>query len=93
MGAMHAKTAAFFRPGELYPAEDELRRDAHKCGTCLHAVVTKLSCLKNPVFDINYNARADGRSDASPKKDAVRGGNCCGAPRSKDRYDQVVRRF
>jgi hypothetical protein len=58
---MHAKTAAFFRPGELYLAEDELRRDAHKLGTCLHAVVTKLSCLKTPVFDIHYNARADGR--------------------------------
>jgi hypothetical protein len=61
-GAMHAKTAGFFKPGELYPGEDELRRDAHKWETCLHAVVSKRgSSLNAPVFDIHYNARAQGQ--------------------------------
>jgi Subtilase family len=93
-GAMHAKTAAFFRPGELYPTEDELRRDAHKWETCLHAVVAKRgSSLKNPVFDIHYNSRLDGRNDASPKKMPYALVITVEAPRSKDLYDQVVRRF
>lgn len=92
--AMHAKTAAFFRPAKLYPAEDELRRDAHKWETCLHAVVTKRGPgLKDPVFDIHYNTRADGRTDATPKKMPYALVITVVAPRSKDLYDQVVRRF
>jgi hypothetical protein len=68
-GALHAKTAGFFRPGELYPNEDELRRDAHKWETCLHAMVTKRgSGLNDPVFYIHYNARAEGQNDRSSNK-------------------------
>ena len=61
---MHAKTVSFFGPAELYPGENELRRGAHKWETCLHARVTKRgSSLNNPVFDIHYNARAQGQND------------------------------
>lgn len=91
---MHAKTGAFFRPAKLYPAEDELRRDAHKWETCLHAVVKKrASSLKNPVFDIHYNSRADGRNDASPRKMPYALVITVEAPRSKNLYDDVVRRY
>jgi hypothetical protein len=93
-GAMHAKTASFFRPADLYPTEDELRRDAHKWETCLHAEVTKRgSGLANPVFDIHYNARADGRSDSAPKKMPYALVITVEAPKSKHLYNEVVRRY
>lgn len=93
-GAMHAKTASFFRPGELYPGEDELRRDAHKWETCLHAVVNKRgSGLKGPVFDIHHNARAQGQNDRSSNKIPYALVITVEAPSTKDLYDQVVRRY
>jgi hypothetical protein len=59
--AMHSKTAGFFKPADLYPTEDNLRRDAHKWENCLHATIRKRgSSLKRPVFDIHYNARVEG---------------------------------
>lgn len=93
-GAMHAKTASFFRPGDLYPTEDELRRDAHKWENCLHASVRKRgSGLKRPVFDIHYNARAEGRTDRSLNKISYALVISIEAPSNKDIYDQVVRRY
>jgi hypothetical protein len=93
-GAMHAKTASFFRPGELYPTEDELRRDAHKWENCLHASIRKRgSGLKRPVFDIHYNARAEGRNDTTPNKIAYALVISIEAPSNKDIYDQVIRRY
>ena len=93
-GALHAKTAGFFRAGELYPGEDELRRDAHKWETCLHAMVTKRgSGLNGPVFDIHYNARAEGQNDRSSNKIPYALVITVEAPSTKDLYDQVVRRY
>src|SRR5690606_7359721 len=37
VGALHQNTAAFFSQGKIYQTEDELRADAHKWETCLHA--------------------------------------------------------
>jgi hypothetical protein len=92
--AMHAKTASFFRPGELYSGEDELRRDAHKWETCLHARVTKRgSNLNNPVFDIHYNARVQGQNDRTSNKIPYALIITVEAPSTKDLYDQVVRRY
>jgi hypothetical protein len=49
--------------------EDELRRDAWKSENCLHGAVSFLGkSLRNPVFDIHYNARLGGR-DHSPKEE------------------------
>lgn len=92
--AMHAKTDSFFRPGDLYPTEDELRRDAHKWETCLHAEVTKLGrSLNGPVFDIHYNARAESQSVSSAPKIRYALVVTVEAPRVKDLYDQVLRRY
>jgi Subtilase family len=92
--AMHAKTASFFRPGDLYPDEDELRRDAHKWETCLHASVTKRgSGLNNPVFDIHYNARAQGQNHRAANKIPYALVITVEAPGTKDLYDQVMRRY
>ncbi len=92
--SMHAKTARFFRPADLYATEDQLRRDAHKWETCLHAKVRKrASGLKNPAFDIHYHARADGRNSSASKKMRYALVVTVNAPHTKDLYDRVVRRY
>jgi hypothetical protein len=46
--------------------EDELHRDAWKWENCLHGAVSFLGkSLRNPVFDIHYNARLAGRDHGS----------------------------
>lgn len=48
--------------------EDELRRDAWKWENCLHTSVTFMGkTLRNPVLDIQYNARQAGQ-DFTPKE-------------------------
>lgn len=92
--AMHAKSASFFRPAELYPTEDVLRRDAHKWETCLHASVRKRgSSLKNPIFDIHYVSRAEGQADRTPNKIKYALVITVESPRTPDLYDRVVRRY
>lgn len=52
---------SFFKARDYYATEQELRTEAHKWETTLHHVMPMNgSYLKNPVFDIHYNARLGG---------------------------------
>lgn len=91
---VHATTAPFFQPGHLYPTEQELRADAHKWETCLHRRIGKLAkSLDGPVFDVHFNARSEGRDDASADKIRYALVLTVEAPRVKDLYDRVVRAY
>ena len=92
--AIHADTAPFFKPTELYVADCQLRGDAHKWETCLHRRVGKLGrSLDGSVFDIHYNARSESRSDASAGKIRYALIVTVEAPRVKDLYDRVVQTY
>jgi hypothetical protein len=92
--AVHPKSAEFFKPADLYPTEQELRRDAHKWETCLHRMKRKRSSgLDRPVFDIHYNARSEGHSDNAPRKIRYALVITVEAPKVKDFYDRVVRAY
>ena len=92
--AIHADSAPFFQPAKLYSTEHQLRGDAHKWETCLHRRVGKQArSLNNPVFDIHYNARSDGRDDTSADKIRYALVLTVEAPRIKDLYDRVVRTY
>ena len=92
--AIHADTAPFFQPAELYATERQLRGDAHKWETCLHRRIGKLArSLNRPVFDIHYNARSESRDDASADKIRYALVVTVEAPRVKDLYDRVVRTY
>ena len=92
--AVHPKSAEFFKPADLYPTEQELRRDAHKWETCLHRKRRKVaSGLDRPVFDIHYNARSEGHNDAAPRKIRYALVITVEAPKVKDLYDRVVRAY
>jgi hypothetical protein len=92
--AVHPSTAEFFQPAKLYPAEQELREDAHKWETCLHMRKRKrASSLHEPVFDIHYNARSEGHNDSAPRRIRYALVITVEAPKVKDLYDRVVRAY
>jgi len=92
-GAEHASSAPFFQL-KAFSAEDELRLDAHKWETTLHREVTKFgSSLKDPVFDIHYNARAGGALTNAAKKIPYALVVTVSAPKVPDIYNKIVRRY
>jgi len=87
------KSDEFFQLKD-FSSEQELRQDAHKWETTLHREKTKRgTSLRNPVFDIHYNARTQsGRSDARDKMRyalviTIR------SVHTKDLYDRILRRY
>ena len=92
--AIHATTAPFFRPADLYATKRQIRADAHKWETCLHRRVGKLAqSLNGPVFDIHYNARSGSRDDAAADKIRYALVLTVEAPKVRDLYDRVVRTY
>jgi hypothetical protein len=74
--------------------EDELRRDAWKWENCLHGSVTFMGkTLRNPMFDIHYNARMGGRNFAPDKQLAYALIVSVQAKNLGDLYDKVVRKY
>jgi hypothetical protein len=91
----HAATKTFF--GTLqkeYQNEVELRRDALKWENCMHGERNfHGSSLKDPVFDIHYNARMEGQNDQGTREIDYALIVTVEALKVSDLYDQVVRRY
>ncbi|QTE61575.1 hypothetical protein [Mucilaginibacter rubeus] len=92
---MHAISKTFFgNASKAAQTEDELRRDAWKWENCVHAVNKfRGSSLNEPVFDIHYNARAEGHNDTKNQQLQYALVITVEAPKVTDLYDQVVRRY
>jgi len=91
---LHADTKSFFGKAQQGLTEGDLRRDAWKWENTLHASVGFLGkSLRNPAFDIHYNARLESR-DFAPE-DELRYALVVSvkAKRVVDLYDQIVRRY
>jgi len=89
-----ANSKPYFNAGSLYASESELRADAHKWETTLHArKVMRGSSLSNPSFDIHYNAREGGGPARTPQNIPYALIVSIHAPRVKDLYDRIVRRY
>lgn len=90
----HADTKSFFGKAQRGLFEDELRRDAWKWENCVHAAVSfRATSLRNPVLDIHYNARMDGRDFTPGKKLPYALVVSVQAKHLRDLYDQVVRKY
>jgi hypothetical protein len=84
----------FFSAGNLYAGEEQLRADAHKWETTLHACERmRGSSLQNPSFDIHYNARQAGGKADKPQDIQYALIVSISAPKVKDYYDRIVRRY
>ncbi|HWB16823.1 MAG TPA: S8 family peptidase [Vicinamibacterales bacterium] len=60
---LHADSSYFFQAKDLSVDETDMRADAHKWETTMHkARAMRGAGLKNPVFDVHYNARIGGRN-------------------------------
>jgi hypothetical protein len=66
---LHADTSKFFQAKDVFVDESSLRTDAHRWETTLHKSRSmRASGLRNPVFDVHYNAREGGRNAKSADK-------------------------
>lgn len=92
---MHPQSKSFFgNTTKAAQTEDELRRDAWKWENCLHAVNRfRGTGLNEPVFDIHYNARVEGRNDTVNHELKYALVITVEAPKIVDLYDQVVRKY
>jgi hypothetical protein len=92
-GVVHPKPSPFFQLKE-FSVEQELRRDAHKWETTLHRERRMQSTgLRNPVFDIHYNAREGGARASTPPKIRYALVVSVTAPKTPDLYNKIVRRY
>lgn len=93
-GQVHPDTKPFFGSSPAGTGEDELRRDAMKWENCLSAAKRmRGSSLHNPVFDIHYNSRIEGRNFASAPNLPYALVVSVRAKGVADLYDQVVRQY
>lgn len=91
--SLHPKTAEFFQKKD-YSTEAELRNDAHKWETVLHKSKVKMATsLKDPVFDIHYNARSNGGSPKSPRPIPYSLVVSVKTLKPSDLYDKVLNQF
>ena len=91
--AVHPQSDQFFRAGD-FQTEAERRRDAHQWETCLHGSKRKrANSLSEPVFDIHYNARAEGRNNQSAERIPYALVISIDAPRHEDLYERVRQRY
>jgi len=92
--AQHPSTKSFFGKSRPRLTEEELRRDAWKWENCQHAENTyRGGSLNGPVFDIHYNARAEGRDDSHSQQLKYVLIVSVTAKRIPDLYDRIVRRY
>ncbi|MEU9807951.1 S8 family peptidase [Mycobacterium sp. NPDC050853] len=88
-----AKTDSFFQSHD-FSTEQELRKDAHKWDTVMHASHRKLKqSLSHPVFDIHYNARSGGHSVSNSPRIRYAMVITVQVPKVPDLYEQVLRTY
>lgn len=88
-----AVTRPFFQVKD-FATEMELRKTAHKWETTLHKEKKmRGSSLKNPVFDIHYNAREGGGKASSPTKIRYALVVTVVSKKTADLYDRILQRY
>ena len=89
----HPKPKSFFQVRQ-FGTERELRRDAHKWETVLHRDKQfRGSSLRNPVFDVNFQAREEGHAATSADTLKYALVITVSSKRIKDLYNKVLRRY
>ncbi len=93
-GQMNADTSHFFQAKDIYIDESDLRADAHKWETTMHKRRgMRGASLRNPVFDVHYNARIGGRNHKQADKIPYALVITVHSPKTKDLYNKIVQRY
>ncbi len=91
---LHADSSHFFQAKDVFVDETDLRADAHKWETTLHKRRRMRGVgLRNPVFDVHYNARAGGRNAKSAEKIPYALVLTVHSPKTKELYNKIVQRY
>ncbi len=91
---LHPDSSYFFQAKDVLVEEADLRADAHKWETTLHKSrsVRALS-LRNPVFDVHYNARIGGRNAASADKIPYALVITIESKKTRNLYNKILQRY
>lgn len=91
---VHADTKPFFSMKLFGSTEHELRAEAHKWETTMHnSVNLRAASLKDPVLDIHYVAREEGRDTSSAAKIPYALVVTVRAPKIKDLFERTLKRY
>jgi hypothetical protein len=84
----------FFQAKDVATEESSLRIDAHKWETTLHKCRSMQGTgLRNPVFDVHYNARAGGRAAKAADKIPYALVITVASKNTRDLYDSILQRY
>jgi hypothetical protein len=87
-------SAPFFQIKSMFSANEGLRHDAHQWETCVKRSKTfRAASLKDPAFDIHYNARKGGHQDNSAQPIPYALVVTVHAKNVPDLYNRVVTRY
>ncbi len=93
-GQLHPDSSFFFQAKDVSVEEAELRADAHKWETTLHkSRAMRAAGLRNPVFDVHYNARIGGRNAISADKIPYALVITIEAKKTRDLYNKILQRY
>lgn len=91
---LHADSSHFFQAKDVFVEETDLRADAHRWETTLHkARSMRASGLRNPVFDVHYNARIGGRNAKSADKIPYALVITVASKNTSDLYNKILQRY
>jgi hypothetical protein len=91
---LHADSSHFFQAKDIFVEESDLRADAHKWETTLHKRRSMRGAgLRNPVFDVHYNARIGGRNAKGADKIPYALVITIYSKNTRDLYDKIVQRY
>jgi len=91
---LHPDSSFFFQAKDVSIEEADLRADAHKWETTLHkGRAMRASGLRNPVFDVHYNARIGGRNAVSADKIPYALVITIDSKRTRNLYDKILQRY
>jgi len=91
---LHADSSHFFQAKDVFLDESDLRADAHKWETTLHKNRSmRAAGLRNPVFDVHYNARIGGRNATSAEKIPYALVITVASKKTRDLYNKILQRY
>lgn len=91
---IHPDSSHFFQAKDVSVEETDLRADAHKWETTLHKTRTmRASGLRNPVFDVHYNARVGGRNAVGADKIPYALVISIESRKTRDLYNKILQRY
>jgi hypothetical protein len=91
---IHPDSSYFFQANDVFNDETDLRADAHKWETTVcKSRSMRARGLRNPVFDVHYNARKGGRNAPAAEKIPYALVITIESRKTRNLYDKIVQRY